>query len=822
MNARAPARFRLLVLEDDDQDYRLLLRHLETHAIDFAADRARDASELSALLRGGRPDWNLVLADYSLPDIDIRTRLDWLTQQLPDAPVIIVSGSIGEEKAVDLMLAGVDDFVSKDNLARLVPAMDRSIRALMVRQARRLAEDQLQLRNRALEAAKNGIVVTLACDGMPMVYVNPASEGITGYPVSALLGRNCRLLHRDDDRQPGLETIRQGIAEGRACTAVLRNYRSDGALFWNKLSIAPVRNEAGDVTHFVGIQEDITENVLRERRLRQTATVFENAQEGMTITELDGSILEVNRAFTEITGYAHHEVVGRNPRMLRSGRHGPEFFQAMWASLEKTGRWSGEIWNRRKSGQIYPQLLTISTVRNEDGEPSNYVAVFADITRLKQSEEQLEYLAHHDPLTELPNRLLFNARLDHAIAHAQRQRQMLAVMFLDLDRFKNINDAHGHMTGDALLRQVGDRLLACVRLDDTVARIGGDEFVILLERITTTDDVRMLGEKILRAFSPPFVVDGNDHFASVSIGVAMFPGDAGDAATLLRNADSALYQAKEKGRNACHFYAPELTAKATERVALENDLFKAVENGELSLVYQPQVSLATGDLIGVEALLRWTHPVRGPLPPAVFVPIAEESGAILKIGRWVLETACRQARRWREQGFDFGTLAVNLSGPQIRDGGLHAVVREALDTNGLPGRLLELEVTESCVMAEVEQRIDDLRRLRDIGVGLSIDDFGTGYSSLAYLKRLPVNRLKIDRSFACNLPTDPEDAAIASAVIALGTTLGLDVVAEGIETDSQRRFLLGAGCPHGQGFLFSRPLPADDLAARFAGATTGS
>ncbi len=808
-----PNRFRLLAIEDDDQDFKLLLRHLDGNGIDYSVDRAANAAELTGLLSRGARDWNLILADYSLPDIDIRTKLHWLMSKLPDTPVIMVSGSIGEERAVDLMLTGVDDFVSKDNLARLVPAMRRTIDALDSRLAKRSAETELELRDRALEAASNGVVITLADGDIPVVYVNPAFSRITGYNEQELLGRNCRLLQGTDTAQPALDDIRHAVRNEQSCTVMLRNYRRDGSMFWNRMSIAPVTDQHGTTTHYVGILEDISASVEQQQRLRESAVVFENALEGMTVTDIDGAVVEVNNAFTEITGYSRDDVIGKNLRLLKSGRHGPDFYQTMWTSLSQTGRWSGEIWNRRKSGELYPQLLNISTVRDSAGDPCKYVGVFADISHIKRSEEKLDFLAHHDALTELPNRLLFNARLTHALEHAKRLDKSLAVMFLDLDRFKMVNDAHGHPVGDALLRAVAERLVECVRAEDTVARIGGDEFVVLLERIAAAEDAGMVANKILQAFYRPMVVNGNEQYASMSIGISLFPRDASDAPSLVRNADSALYQAKESGRSTYRFYSPDLTERATERAGLANDLHRVIEREQLSLVYQPQVDLATGQMVGLEALLRWHHPVHGAVSPASFIPIAEETGLIKEIGEWVLQAACKQARRWLDDGLDFGRIAVNIAGPQIRGGDLHVVVSKALESSGLPAQRLELEVTESFIMQGTEQGIDDMRRLRELGLDLSIDDFGTGYSSLSYLKRLPINRLKIDQSFVRDLPADEEDSAISSAVIALGSSLGLDVVAEGIETAEQRSFLIGAGCPRGQGYLFSRPLGADALAA---------
>jgi diguanylate cyclase (GGDEF)-like protein/PAS domain S-box-containing protein len=806
------ARFRILVIEDDDQDYRLLLRHLQRHGVDFVADRVARAQQLTDILDGPHRHWNLVLADHSLPDINIRAKLHWLIAKLPDAPVIMVSGSIGEETAVDLLLAGVNDFVSKDNLARLIPAMERTLDELFVRKAKQAAESELQLRNRALEAASNGIVITLADGDMPMVYVNPACERITGYPADELLGKNCRFLQADDQDQSDLEQIRVGVQNRQACHAVLRNYRRDGEMFWNRLSIAPVTDATGRTTHFVGVQEDISDAMRQQQRLRQSATVFENALEGMTVTDLEGTILEVNRGFTRITGYTREEALGQNPRLLQSGRHDRAFYQAMWTTLIESGRWHGEIWNRRRSGEIYPQLLTISVVTDEHDQASGYIGVFADISQIKESEQKLDFLAHHDPLTRLPNRLLFNARLQHAIQHARRGGYPLAVLFIDIDHFKVINDAHGHVFGDEVLREVGGRLAANVRAEDTVARIGGDEFIVLLERLTSAEHAGVVVEKIRRAFVEPVSVAGCEQYLTLSLGVSIYPRDAEEPEKLIRNADTAMYKAKDEGRDSCRFYTSRYTELAQERSEIDNALHGALDRDELFLHYQPQLDMQRGTVTGVEVLVRWQHRERGMIPPGVFIPIAEESGQIRRIGRWVLATACQQAKDWLDRQIEFGRLAVNIAGPQLRAGDLHRVVEDLLGTTGLPPDRLELEVTESFVMGRSERRFSDLERLKHLGVHLAIDDFGTGYSSLSYLKRLPIDRLKIDQSFVRDLPADQEDAAIADAIVALGHSLGLEVIAEGVETDAQRRFLLDHGCSLGQGYLFGKPMSAHDLA----------
>jgi diguanylate cyclase (GGDEF)-like protein/PAS domain S-box-containing protein len=541
--------------------------------------------------------------------------------------------------------------------------------------------------------------------------------------------------------------------------------------------------------------------------------VFESTSEGVLITDVEGVITAVNRAFTTITGYSAAEVLGKSPKLLRSERHSPEFFEEMWRAIQAHGSWQNEVWNRRSSGEVFPVWQSVSAVRNGAGEVTHYVSVFTDISSLKRTQEQLNYLAYHDPLTELPNRLLFNDRLAHALERAARANDQLALLFVDLDNFKNVNDSLGHPVGDALLMQVAARLRHLARKDDTVARLSGDEFVIVLENIHAADDTVILARKLIDAFNQPFTVQGHELHVTLSIGISLYPRDGRDVETLVRNADAALYRAKEEGRNNFYYYTEELTSTVLDRLRIEAALRNAIKNQELVLHYQPQLSLATGRIIGVEALLRWQHPELGLLPPARFIGRAEDSGLIIPIGEWVLATACRQMRRWQQQGYNFGRMAVNVSGLQLQRGDFQRVVNEVLLDTQLGPQYLELEITENFIMHKTELAIAILDSLKGLGIQIAIDDFGTGYSSLSYLKRLPVDKLKIDQSFVRDIPQDRDDEAIACAVVALAKALELKVIAEGVETEEQRQFLLAQGCDDAQGFLFSRPLPAADLPA---------
>ena len=547
--------------------------------------------------------------------------------------------------------------------------------------------------------------------------------------------------------------------------------------------------------------------------LRQAASVFDNTAEGIMITDAAARILSVNRAFTEVTGFAADEVVGRTPRVLSSGRHDAAFYRAIKASLAARDHWVGEVWNRRKCGEIYPELLTINTIRDSHGAVAKYVALFRDITLMKRAQEDLERLAHFDPLTGLPNRALLNERLHHALERIRRNNGELAVMVLDLDGFKTVNDSLGHPAGDRLLQTVAERFLGVLRGEDTVARLGGDEFAVILEDIRHGGDAAEVARKLLDALAAPVDIGGHSALVTASVGIALYPQDGDDTTALLRAADTAMYQSKQGGRNTFHFHHRDMALAVRRRLEFEQGLHRALECNELEVWYQPQVDLASGAVIGAEALLRWRDPSVGLIPPGEFIPLAEETGLIIPIGEWVLNAACADARRWREQFGWTGKVSVNVAGPQIERGDFHFCVLRALGVNALPAEALELEITETFIMHNAENAMSVVRQLRALGITTAIDDFGTGYSSLAYLKHLAIDRLKIDRCFVKELPADRDDAAIVAAVVALGTSLGFTVIAEGVETEAQRDFLIRAGCDQGQGYLFSKPLPVPEFEA---------
>jgi len=547
------------------------------------------------------------------------------------------------------------------------------------------------------------------------------------------------------------------------------------------------------------------------KRLDLFAQVFENSGEAIVITDEERNIVAVNQAFTQMTGYEPADVMWKNPKLLSSGRQTPEFYRTMWQSINETGRWQGEIWNRRKNGEIYPEWLSIGTVKDEGGKVSNYISIFNDITHRKESEQHIQFLAHYDLLTRLPNRALFGDRILQALAAAKRSGKKVALLFLDLDRFKSINDSLGHLAGDLLLQSVATRLKSCVREMDTVCRQGGDEFMVLLTEIEKAEDAAHIAMKIVAAMSEPHHIESSHLIVTFSIGISMYPDDAADSHLLVKNADAAMYHAKEKGRNNFQFFTPDMNAEASERLALESDLRRALKQEEFLLHYQPQIDNRSGKVVGIEALIRWQRPGCGLVSPAKFIPIAEDCGLINKIGEWVLGAACAQNKKWQDEGLLNVPVAVNISALQFHQKNFRETIAQALHKSGLEPGYLELEITEGITVKDIETTVRSLYEFKLMGVLISIDDFGTGYSSLSYLKRFPIDKLKIDQSFVRDITTDADDAAIVQTIISMGHGLRLKVIAEGVETAEQLAFLKERDCDEIQGYYFSKPLAADEF-----------
>ena len=550
--------------------------------------------------------------------------------------------------------------------------------------------------------------------------------------------------------------------------------------------------------------------------------VFQQSNEAILVSDAGNRIIAVNLAFTELTGYTLAEIVGRDPRVLGSGRTDPQQHVSMWRGLLTTGTWQGEVWNRHKNGKVVPQWSTISAILDASGSVLNYVATYTDINKRKEEADRLVHLAYHDPLTHLPNRLAFESQLDLALKTCERDNSQIALMLIDLDRFKNINDTLGHHVGDGLLKQVALRLRESVRASDIVARLGGDEFTVVLPDIDSALTAANVASKLQRALADSYQVGEHTLYATPSIGISVFPSDGRDGETMLRNADAAMYYAKNAGRNNHQFYAARMNEAASERLLMENALRQAVcsitpEASQFSLHFQPQMHVETGRIVGLEALARWHHPTLGQVPPVRFIAIAEETGLILPLGDWIFWETCRHIRAIRDAGIRDVRVAINISAQQLRHENLPLVVHGALACYDLIPADIELEITESTAMQNPEVTLSILNQFSDMGIVLAIDDFGTGYSSLAYLKHLPIHRLKLDQSFVKDIETDINDAAICSATVALGHNLGLELVAEGVETVEQRDFLAKLGCDVLQGYLYSKPMPAAQVVGYLRG-----
>ncbi len=677
---------------------------------------------------------------------------------------------------------------------------------------RKQSESLIRLQAGALDNSVNGIVISDAMlPDFPVIYVNPAFEKITGYSSMEAIGKNCRFLQGDDRNQTDLTAIRLALRECRAVKATLRNYRKDGTMFWNRFQIAPVHDKDGKITHFVAIINDITDRKASDDYLKLVSRVFLYADESIFITDPDGWIIEVNPAFTRTTGYSREEVLGQNPRILQSGRHDRVFFSELWSAVLTRGHWSGEIWNRRKNGEIYPDKLTISVVKNDEGETLSYVCISSDISLLKAQQRELELMALHDTLTGLPNRALLNDRLSMALAEVRRSGGKMAVCFIDLDDFKPVNDRYGHDVGDILLIEAAQRMSAILRATDTVARLGGDEFILILSEIQSEQEFVSMLSRIMDTIAKPYVLGEVSVTISASIGVTLYPDDNVDADTLLRHADQAMYLAKEKGRNRFHFFDvvddrnAHLRSEGRARVEL------ALERNEFTLYYQPKVDLRSGQVVGLEALIRWCHPEQGVLQPVDFLPLIENSEFETRLSEWVISEALHQMTLWQWEGLDT-VVSVNLPARHLHSDGFIPFIMSRLEDNrAVPRDRLELEVLETVALWDIPRVTQTMEECRHLGVMFSIDDFGTGYASLAYLRRLPVNTIKIDQSFTRDMLNDPDDLSIVEGVISLAEAFQKNVIAEGVESEDHGTILLYLGCRHAQGFGIARPMPASEI-----------
>ena len=687
------------------------------------------------------------------------------------------------------------------------------------------------LQNTIFENAGRAIVLT-DTDGL-IIYFNPAAQKMLGYTWEEVVCRTTPLIFHlaeevcerartlshesGSEISPGFEVFVAGL--GQECPHAEADWtyvRKDGSRLPVNLNVSILRDRTGVVQGFLGIASDISERQRLERDLRIAAIAFES-QAAIMVTDAERRILQVNKAFSKLTGYDTEEAIGQTPSMLKSGRQDAAFYAEMWRQLSDKGHWQGEIWNRRKNGDVFPEWLTINGVRDSHGKLTHFVSTFSDISNLKVAESEIHHLAFYDPLTTLPNRRLLLNRLDKACSTSQRSGQYGALLIIDLDNFKTLNDTLGHDVGDHLLVEVASRLAECVRVGDTAARLGGDEFVVMLENLggdqeSASVQAEIVAEKIRFELARPYLLDNDlEYFRSASIGISLFRGHDKSVDVLLKQADIALYKAKDAGRNAIRFFDNAMQTALDERAALEAGLRRALSRDELVLHVQPQVDTGR-QLIGAEALLRWQPPNRPLVPPGDFIPLAEDTGLILPIGLWVLDQACAELRRWAaDPRTERLFMAVNVSARQFRQADFVSQVGDALSRHDVKPDRLKLELTESLLLDNVEDVVTKMQALRRMGVHFSLDDFGTGYASLSYLKRFPFEQLKIDRSFIRDIMNNSDDAGIVRAIIAMGNTLRLNVVAEGVEDDEQHAYLARHGCCLFQGYLFGKPMSFADF-----------
>ncbi|MBY4678491.1 bifunctional diguanylate cyclase/phosphodiesterase [Marinobacterium arenosum] len=675
--------------------------------------------------------------------------------------------------------------------------------------SQRLVYESEHRQHRLIAACPYGI--TQVDKELRFVYVNSVAEQLYGYGEGELYGRSVRDVVPADQWPEVEQLFRRLLDEKPHVESYRRRARTrQGGYRELDITLNYILDEDGQVQGFIGFLTDVTEQMATDTRLRQLSTAVEQSPASVLITDRQGRIEYVNPAFEQTTGYRLDEVCGQTPTMLKYGSE-RRVYREMRQALSQGRPWRGEMLNRRRDGSLFWELASVAPIKGADGQVTHYVSINEDISRLKSQEAQLAYQANYDPVTDLPNRILALDRLEQVIAASRLKQRHAAVMFVDLDQFKRVNDSFGHSAGDQLLVRAAQLLKGAVLETDTVARFGGDEFVIILDRMPSLEKVEAVAERLLRAFSKPVYVGDHELMITASIGVAVYPQDGDNAESLLSNADAAMYTAKERGRNCCHFFTRQMNEQARQRLLIESHLQRALEFNELSLHYQPVVALDSGRVVGCEALLRWHSPSLGMVPPDRFISLAEDLGLISELGEWVIDRVLQQYARWREllpAGF---RCAINVSPKQFQRGRLAAFLLDRLDRYGVPGTAVELEVTERLLMHHWPEVDEQISLLNDAGVAFSIDDFGTGYSSISYLRKYPFNTLKIDRSFVCDLLSDPDDRALVLSVIAMAQGLGLEIIAEGVETIEQARFLRDAQCSMMQGYLFSKPLPAEQM-----------
>ncbi|MDH5749198.1 MAG: EAL domain-containing protein [Rhodospirillales bacterium] len=835
---------RVLIVEAQQNDAGAIVSELRRGGYDPTWRLAQTKEAMTLAIE--EEDWDVITSDYDMPFFSAAGALDVLKESGKEIPFIVVSGMINMGQAVPLVKAGAYDFVGKIDLVRLAPAIGRALKNAASDLESKKAGKALRAneeRYRGLVETSHDLIWSVDTEAK-LTFVNrKASEAIFGYGPEKMLGRAFSEFQNNPlDKET--QKIFQDVIEGKEHLDYETIFETkNGEEVYVNFKAVPLRDGDGKILGATGTGRNVTEakraeEALRrardeleirveertrdltqeiaerkraEEQLRLAAKVIEATNEAVLIADKDFRISAINPAFTEITGFSSKEMIGKLPSLEAVNDENDPLYAQMWRAIEGHDHWEGEFWNKRKNGEDYAVRASISSITDENGKVQQYAALISDITKRKQDEERIRYQANYDALTGLPNRSLFLDNLNQAVDRMNRTNKQLALMFIDLDRFKLVNDTLGHDAGDELLRQAADRMNKCVRKVDLVARLGGDEFTIILQDIDRHEGVVLVAEKIIEALSELFIIDEQEAGIGASIGITLAPIDAEDASTLLRNADLAMYEAKKAGRNTYKFFTPDMNDHAVRRVSLENDLRHAINRGELVVYYQPIADLESGKVIGAESLVRWQHPNRGLISPDEFIPLAEETGLIVPLGEHVLRTACTQAVEWQNMGQPQLGVSVNLSSRQLKNGLSKELVQAILTESTLKPNRLTFEITETQIMEDAAEALIWLNSIKEMGVRLSVDDFGTGYSSLSYLKRFPVDTLKIDRSFIRDMTVDPEDASLVAAISAMAKSLKLKVIAEGVETKEQLDYLRSLGCDLIQGYFFSRPLPAEDF-----------
>jgi diguanylate cyclase (GGDEF)-like protein/PAS domain S-box-containing protein len=760
--------------------------------------------------------WDIVLCDYMLPDFGPSPALKLLHESGLDLPFIVVSGQLTASAAVQIMKAGCHDYIMKDDMGRLNHSIERALSDAKVRQEQKQLHVALQdseQRFRAIADYTHNWESWLSTNNT-LHWVNPAVEHLSGYTVEdcyAMDDYPLPIIHPEDREViiSKLELAAHGASENDLSFRIIRK---DGQLTWMGGSWQSIKNDNGEALGYRTSFRDISQRKRDEDKLQLAARFFKQAHEGIMVTDATGTIVDVNPTFTKITGYSYENAVGNNPRMLKCAIQSSDFFVDMWKSIRERGYWRGETWSQKKNGDQFAEKLTVSALTDESGLTTHYVCLLSDITERKQQQQQLEQLAHYDPLTNLPNRVLFADRFSQVIAHSKRTSNQLAVCFLDLDDFKSVNDTHGHDVGDQLLVEVAKRIKSTLREGDTASRQGGDEFTLLLGGIKSITHCEQILSRIQHALAQPYVISEHNLEISASLGVTLYPTDNADLGTLLRHADQAMYQAKSAGKNQFHFFNAEQDQKLKEKTHLLDEIQQALINNDLVLYYQPKVNMRTGEVFGAEALLRWLHPQKGLVPPLDFLPLIDGTALEIQIGNWVINQGLQQLDDWNKQGIAL-EVSVNIASHHLLSPTFIAELESALARYPAvqPNRL-QLEILESSALSDVKAISTIIAACQNsYGVSIALDDFGTGYSSLTHLKNLSANAIKIDKSFVRDMLNDADDYAIINGVIGLANAFNLELIAEGVETPEHGLMLIKMGCEQAQGFGIARPMPAEDV-----------